>query len=110
MVFWRKKKADPDSAWKLQNKEQKQNPLYKYINLQKGGRLVDVYVDQGEHGLEKVIREEIEPFLYNGGKGKRVSKVEMIRWKNKQNAKMMVSEKLYMYLYCKGQTYLISKS
>jgi len=45
-------------------------PLYAYINLNKEGRLVDVYKDGGKQALEKVIRSEVKPFLYNDGRGR----------------------------------------
>lgn len=90
-MFRRKKLTDPDSAWKLQNKEQKENPVYKYINLQQQGRLVDVYRENGEEGVENLIHREIKRFLYNDGNGKIVSKVEYIRWKDQITAKMNVS-------------------
>lgn len=90
-MFRGKKVSDPDSAWKLQNKEQKENPVYKYINLQQQGRLVDVYRESGEEGVERLIHGEMRRFLYNDGNGKVVSKVEYIRWKDQITAKMNVS-------------------
>lgn len=90
-MFGFKKLSDPDSAWKLQNREQKENPVYQYINLQQQGKLVDVYSESGEEGVEKLISNEIEPFLYNNGNGKIVSKVEFLRWKDMITAKMNVS-------------------
>ena len=94
-MFW-KKKQDPDSAWKLQNKEQKENPCYRFINLQKEGTLVDVFEQQGPLALEKMIQKDLEPFLYNSGKGSLLTKIEQIRWRNRISAKMMVCT-LYMY-------------
>jgi len=76
MTWWRKSGVDPDHAWRRQNNEQQHNVLYKYINLQRQGRLIDVYNRQGLEVLNAVIRDELGVFLYNDGKGKLVSTVE----------------------------------
>jgi len=83
MAFWRSRKSrvDPDKAWQRQNHEQHHNVLYQYINLQRQGRLVEVYRTYGLEDLKDVIRDEIGPFLYNDGKGKLVSKAEISKSK-----------------------------
>lgn len=91
MVFWKKKVTDPDSAWKLQNKEQKENPLYRFINLQKEGRLVNVFKENGKDALENIISSELESFLYQSGEGNTITRVEFARWKDRYIAKMNVS-------------------
>ena len=90
-MFWKRKNLDPDAAWKQQNREQQDNPLYRYINLDKGGKLVDTYVDYGPEATEHLIATELEPFLYNQGKGQMVRKIDYLRWRNKAEAKMAVS-------------------
>lgn len=97
-MFWKKKKEDSDSAWKLQNKEQKENPCYRFINLQKEGILVQVFEQEGHHALEKLLQKELEPCLYNGGQGGTISKIDHIRWKNRISAKMMVSSSWILVL------------
>lgn len=90
-MFWKKRKTDAESAWKLQNKEQKTNPCYHFINLQKGGVLIDVFEQQGPLALEKVLQREVEPCLYNRGTGGIIRKVDNIRWQNQTNAKLRVN-------------------
>ena len=79
--------ADED-AWKQQNKAVEENPMYKYVNLDKGGRLIDAYIEGGAKEVRKIILEEMQSYLYNGGKGKTMTKVECIRWQNMCTAKM----------------------
>ncbi len=82
---------DPDTEWKQQNYEQKHNLLYRYVNLQKGGELVKIYEQYGETELEDFIRKEIQPLLYNDGKGKIIEKADYLRWKLKFDARLKVS-------------------
>lgn len=65
--------------------------LYRYVNLQKGGELVRIYEQYGQKELEDFIRKEIQPLLYNEGKGKVVEKADFVRWKRKHDAKVKVS-------------------
>lgn len=92
-MFWKlgKSRVDPDSAWKLQNQEQQDNPVYRYVNLQKEGRLIEVYNQHGPAAVETVVRHELESFLYDGGKGKTVTKIEFIKWKYRCLTKTNVS-------------------
>jgi len=92
MAFWRSKKGrvDPDKAWQRQNDEQQHNVLYRYVNLQRQGRLVEVYNTCGLEALKAVIRDELGAFLYNDGKGKVVTKAEIISWKRDHAANMNV--------------------
>jgi len=78
MAWWRKSRVDPDHAWQHQNNEQHHNVLYKYINLQRQGRLIDVYNGQGLDALNAIIRDELGVFLYNDGKGKLVGEAQSI--------------------------------
>ena len=92
--------TDSHGGWKQQNKQQDANVVYKYVNLQKGGKLVDAFNEEGSSGADleavrKIIRDEMETFMYNHGKGKLVSKVEFIKWKKKCNAALTVSIHAY---------------
>ena len=68
-----KKKHEDPYDWVLQHEDPDKYPLYNYVNVTKKGKLFEIYMkegpDGGEEAVEKVIREEIEPFLYNQGKG-----------------------------------------
>ncbi|XP_046544515.1 transient receptor potential cation channel subfamily V member 5-like [Haliotis rubra] len=83
----RKLKEDPDSAWRQQNKEIEENSVYSFINFKKGGTLIDAYNEGGPERVEELARREIEPYLYNGGKGAVISKLEYIKWCRRQLAK-----------------------
>lgn len=85
------KSLDPDSAWKLQNKEMAENPMYKFADLARGGRLVKAYVDHGPDRVKEIARTEMVHYLYNGGKGDTISKVDYVRWCAMMRAKAMVS-------------------
>ncbi len=85
-----KSNQDLDTAWKQQNREQKENQMYKLINLQRGGELIRIYEDEGPEALQTFIRERVEPLLYNAGKGHMLHKVDYVRWKKKGEAKLKV--------------------
>ncbi|XP_046356888.2 transient receptor potential cation channel subfamily V member 6-like [Haliotis rufescens] len=82
-----KLKEDPDSAWKQQNEESEENPMYKYITLNNKGTLIAAYNEGGPELVEEIARREIEPYLYNGGKGAMISKLEYIKWCRRRLAK-----------------------
>ena len=88
--FFSGSSSDPDGLWKQQNREQKENLLYRYVNLQKGGELVRIYETYGQKELEDFIRKEIQPLLYNEGKGKIIEKADFVRWKRKCEARLKV--------------------
>ena len=67
---------DPDHAWQRQNDEQQNNVLYQYVNLQRQGRLIDVYNGQGLEALDALIVDELAAFLYDDGMGQLVSNVQ----------------------------------
>ena len=89
-MFWKKNKEDAQSAWKVQNEEQNSNPCYRFINLQKGGLLVEVFEHQGPQALEETLQRKLEQCLYNHGAGGIIKKVDHIRWKNQASAKLNV--------------------
>ena len=96
LAFWKRGGGDPDTAWKEQNKEQKQNPLYQLINLQKEGDLINIYENEGPEALRKFMDDNIEKLLYNNGAGKIVTKADYFRWKNRGKTK--VSQNLFIFL------------
>ena len=89
---------DPDSAWKLQNKEMAENPMYKFADLGRGGRLVKDYESHGPDRVKEIARTEMVHYLYNGGKGGTISKLDYIRWCEVMKAKAMVSHSFHSLL------------
>ncbi|KAK7476492.1 hypothetical protein BaRGS_00032240, partial [Batillaria attramentaria] len=81
--------VDADTAWKRQNKEMAENPMYKFADLASGGRLIQIYKDHGPERVKEIARTEIKPCLYNGGEGKVITKLEYIRWCEMMKAKAM---------------------
>ncbi|KAL4226497.1 hypothetical protein ACF0H5_014482 [Mactra antiquata] len=71
---------DPDSAWQEQNKEVERNPMYKFADLNRGGKLVEAYRKGGVVSVQEIARKEILPYLYNEGKGKTMEKIDYIKW------------------------------
>ncbi|XP_078596506.1 transient receptor potential cation channel subfamily V member 5-like isoform X1 [Branchiostoma floridae x Branchiostoma japonicum] len=86
-LFSRTPEQDPDYAWRRQNEEELTNPLYKFVNLKREGELLTVFVNEGEAGLRRYCKEQLEPYLYNGGNGKRIDKEEFVLWEAHQAAK-----------------------
>lgn len=91
------KQEDPDSAWKQQNKEQERNPMYQYVNLNGGSKLVDAYNDGGVQAVEKIAKKELPAFLYNDGDGAVISKLDYIKWQRRCEALLTVSVVLCNY-------------
>lgn len=89
--------VDPDSAWKLQNEAQKKNPIYAFVNLQKQGKLIEVYDRDGPAAAEALIRNELQSFLYSGGKGQVITKLEYVKWKFRKMAVSSVSSKINLF-------------
>lgn len=78
---------DPDSAWKKQLEEMEANPVYKFAKLNRGGTLIDAYrTKKGVTAVQEIARNEIQPFLYNGGKGDVITKLDYIKWKRRKEA------------------------
>lgn len=86
-----RKEADPDSAWKQQNKEFATNPVYKYVDFAGGGKLIEAYKTGGAAAVEKMAKTEILPFLYNDGDGAIISKLDYIKWQCRTQAKYTVN-------------------
>ena len=51
----------------------------------------EFYEQYGQKELEDFIRKEIQPLLYNEGKGKVIEKADYVRWKRKCEARLRVS-------------------
>ena len=90
--------ADPDSAWKQQNKEMEHNPVFKYVNFAGGGKLIDAYKKGGEAAVEEIAKTELQPFLFNNGNGSWIKKVDFIKWQQKCLAKITVSIDIVLWL------------
>ncbi|KAJ8301067.1 hypothetical protein KUTeg_020054 [Tegillarca granosa] len=76
----KRSKSDPDTAWKEQNKAQEANPIFKLVNLNKGGKLIDAYKTGGTAAVEKIAKTELAQYLYNDGNGHNVSVADYVRW------------------------------
>ena len=83
--------VDPDSAWKLQNKEMAENPIYRFADLARGGRLVKDYEQYGPDRVKEIARTEIVDDLYNRGEGATITQLDYLRWCEVMKAKAMVS-------------------
>ncbi|XP_062610763.1 uncharacterized protein LOC134272556 isoform X2 [Saccostrea cucullata] len=82
-----RKEADPDSAWKQQNKEIATNPVYKFVDFTGGGKLIEAYKTGGAAAVEKIAKTEMLPYLYNEGNGAIVTKLDYIKWQCRMQAK-----------------------
>ena len=86
---------DPDSAWKIQNREFQCHPLYRLVDMKDGGKLVNAFREGGKAKLIQMLKEEVEPLLYNRGKGGIITKIDFLRWKHNYHLKMVVSWLLF---------------
>ncbi|XP_076469164.1 uncharacterized protein LOC143299692 [Babylonia areolata] len=82
-----KASLDPDSAWKLQNKEMAENPMYKFVDLARGGKLIKAYEDFGPDRVKEIARMDMVNYLYDGGKGGHVSQEVYLQWCEMMKAK-----------------------
>ncbi|XP_045165814.2 transient receptor potential cation channel subfamily V member 5-like isoform X2 [Mercenaria mercenaria] len=85
-IIKKKPVEDPDSAWQEQNREVERNPMYKFADLNRGGKLVEAYRKGGVVAVQEIARREIGPYLYNGGKGKTVERIDYIKWLRQREA------------------------
>lgn len=79
-AIWKKSSLDPDVAWKLQNKEMAENPMYDFVNLANGGRLIKAYEQHGPDRVKEIARTDMIHYLHNGGKGREVTRSDYLRW------------------------------
>lgn len=84
---------DPDSAWKTQNRELQHHPLYRLVDLKDGGKLLNSFREGGKPKLVQVLKENVEPLLYNRGQGGIITKVDYLRWKHNNHLKMVGTTK-----------------
>ena len=96
-ILKRGKEEDPDSAWQEQNKEMERNPAYKFADLNKGGKLIEAYRKKGVVAVQEIARNEIQPYLYNGGKGGVITKLDYVKWTRKNQAKRTVRDTQSLY-------------
>lgn len=88
--------SDPDTAWKEQNKAQERNPIFKLVNLSKGGKLIEAYKTGGSAAVEKIAKTELAQFLYNDGNGHNVTVADYVRWQRQSSSGVSI------YIYTQG--------
>lgn len=60
--------------------------MYRFADLNRGGKLVEAYRTGGVVAVQEIARREIGPYLYNGGKGKKLGKIDYIKWQRQKEA------------------------
>ncbi|XP_072181480.1 transient receptor potential cation channel subfamily V member 6-like [Diadema setosum] len=80
------KATDPDAEWRKQNEAAEENPMYQLLYLNGGGILVTTYQKMREGRLSvedfrDFIVQQVEKMLYDGGRGRSVSREEFARYK-----------------------------
>ncbi|BFZ08106.1 hypothetical protein BsWGS_11144 [Bradybaena similaris] len=71
-----------DDIWKQQNKQMQENPAYKFVNLAKGGSLIDAYKTYGPMKVREIAENELSSFFYNKqGKRHHITQCEYLRFK-----------------------------
>jgi hypothetical protein len=70
--------------------------LYKLIDLQGGGELVELMKKatrtKDYRGIDEKIRTDVKPFLYNGGEGELVPISDLVKIRNKDRQALKVEE------------------
>ncbi|XP_059151469.1 transient receptor potential cation channel subfamily V member 5-like [Physella acuta] len=65
--------------------------LYQFVNLKGGGELVELTKvarwTKNFTELDERIKRDVEPFLYNGGKGKNIPVLDLVKMRNKDRQK-----------------------
>ena len=75
---------DADNEWRRQNAAFDTNPMYQLIYLAGKGRLVEAYEKRANDAeFREELRKAVPEFLYNGGQGKLITRVEFARFRKK---------------------------
>lgn len=81
-----------DEDWKQQNKQMVENPAFKFVNLAKGGTLIDAYSHDGPQKVDEIARNEMSSFFYDrDGRGHLITEAEFIKWRWKFSQRVAVS-------------------
>ena len=67
--------------------------LYQLANFRKGGILVDCFNKGGSKEVEKYVKENLSPLMYNHGKGEFITRTEYLRWKYRESEQIDMSRK-----------------
>ena len=66
----------------------RENPLYKLLDVRMGGKMVEVFEEEGAKALKTFCRQHFEDeFLYNSGEGEIITHSEYARWRHYQESK-----------------------
>ncbi|XP_022081163.1 transient receptor potential cation channel subfamily V member 6-like [Acanthaster planci] len=76
----------PERQWKRQHEQYEKNPVYKLVHFAGRGRLVEEFYRLSEEDFREFLQRRVRPFLYNGGEGKSITKVEYATIRQKQKA------------------------
>ena len=72
--------GDFDDGYLLQlGMAQRKNLMYKYLNLQGGGKLIDGLRTKGVSHVHQVIVDELASFMYKNGAGTLVPTVNILK-------------------------------
>ncbi len=63
--------------------------MYQLANFKKGGQLVEAFNKGGSKEVEAFIKEKLGGFMYNHGRGEFITRTEYLRWKYREDAKVM---------------------
>ena len=73
---------DAANEWRRQNAAFDTNPMYQLVYFAGKGRLVEAYEQRNNDAeFREEIRKTVPEFLYNGGKGKLITRVEFARFR-----------------------------
>ncbi|XP_074641499.1 transient receptor potential cation channel subfamily V member 5-like isoform X2 [Tubulanus polymorphus] len=68
-------------------------PLYKLVNLEGGGELIDLaktaIASKDLTKLDHAIKQKVQPYLYYGGKGRLIEKTELVTRRRSERSKLI---------------------
>ena len=67
--------------------------LYQLANFRKGGILVDCFNRGGSKEVERYVKENLGPLMYNHGKGEFITRTEYLRWKYRESERIDVGSR-----------------
>ncbi|XP_038069043.1 transient receptor potential cation channel subfamily V member 6-like [Patiria miniata] len=78
--------GESERQWKRQHEQYEKNAVYKLVHFASRGRLMEEFHRLNEEDFKEFLQRRVRPFLYNGGEGKTISKVEYATIRQKLKA------------------------
>ena len=83
-----------DEEWKRQTRGKVENALYSLMDVKRGGEIVSLFKAGGVSRFQAALREGnmLKPFLYEGGRGKVVTKEDFLLARRKKRISQVLCD------------------